>query len=152
MSAEPYIPEKYISESNAYDSLGISIDAQKNLTQAEKKRFQDWVRNANTNVEISLFPDAEAIPLVEGDAIFTYARAAALHWVEYERRNYTGSANAKESKQKFEEDIQKCKELLKRTPTSRNTPIQAAEVTDSVGDNYKIPYSQTQGYPPNILY
>jgi hypothetical protein len=152
MSAEPYIPEKYISVPNAMDSLGITEALQKTITPEEKKRYQDWTRNANNRVETELFPDSDAIPLVEGSNEFTYARSACVHWVLYERRNYTGSANAKDALEAYNKDIELAKQYLKRLPSDKNIPIQVADTTDSVGDNYKIPYSQTQGYPPSILY
>lgn len=152
MSAEPYIPEKYVSVPNAMDSLGITEALQKTITPEEKKRYQDWTRNANIRVELELFPDGDAIPLVEGSNEYTYARSAAIHWILYERRNYTGSQNAKDSLAAYEKDIELCKQYLKRVPSNKNMPIQKAETTDSVGDDYIIPYSQTQGYPPGILY
>jgi hypothetical protein len=151
MSAEPYIPEKYISVPNAMDSLGITEALQKTITPEEKKRYQDWTRNANNAVEVELFPDSDAIPLVEGTPEYTYARSAAIHWVLYERRNYTGSRNAKDAKEDFNNDIEKVKQYLKRVPSDKNMPIQLADTTNSL-DDYKIPYSQTQGYPPSILY
>ncbi len=98
-----------------------------------------------------MFPDSDVIPLVEGTEIFTYVKDAAINWVMYKKRNYTGSINAKESKQDFNENIELAQTYLKRQPTSKNLPIQVAEVTSSL-DDFKIPYSQTQGYPPEILY
>lgn len=151
MSVEAYIPEKYLTKPEAYDECGINETLQADLTQAEKARFAGWVREGNNKVETNLFPDSDSIPLVKGTPIFTYARDAVINWVQYKRRNYTGSINAKESKNDFLDNIKLAKELLKRTPTEKNIPIQKAEVTDSL-ENYKIPYSQTQGYPPDILY
>jgi len=149
--AEPYIPEKYISVPNAMDSLGITAKLQKTITPEEKKRYQDWTRNANNRIEVDAFPDSDAIPLVEGTKEYTYARSAGIHWVLYERRNYTGSANAKDAKEDYEKDIELLKTYLKRLPSKRNEPIQLAESSDSLED-YILPYSQTQGYPPDILY
>jgi hypothetical protein len=147
-----YIPEKYITTATAMDSLGITEALQKTITPEEKKRYQDWVRDANNKVEASLFPDSDSIPLTFGNPEYTYARSAAINWVLYKRRNYTGSKNAADSKADFEADIELCRQYLKRIPTAKNIPIQLAETTDVVADNYKIPYSQTQGYPPDILY
>ncbi len=149
--SEPYIPEKYISVPNAMDSLGISAALQKTITPEEKKRYQDWTRNANNRIEAELFPDGDAIPLVEGTKEYTFARSAGVHWVLYERRNYTGSDNAKDAKEDYEKDIELVKTYLKRLPSDKNAPIQLPEVTDSL-ENFIIPYSQTQGYPPDILY
>jgi len=149
--AEPYIPEKYISVPNAMDSLGITAKLQKTITPEEKKRYQDWTRNANNRIEAALFPDGDDTPLVEGTKEYTYARSAGIHWVLYERRNYTGSKNAADAKEDYEADIKLVQEYLKRLPSKKNEPIQLAEVTDSLED-YILPYSQTQGYPPDILY
>ena len=151
MSAEQYIPEKYITTADAYDSQVISEELQKKLTGEEKKRFQQWVREANDKVETSLFPNSDVIPLEFGTTIYTYAKDAAINWVTWKKRDWTGSLNAKDAKSDFKENIALAKEVLKRTPTLREEPIQKADHTDSLLD-YKIPYSQTQGYPPDILY
>ena len=150
-SEESYIPEKYITIDDAFDFCGIADSDQANLTEEERNRFGAWVREANDKVEASLFPDADVIPLEQGTAIYTYAKDAALNWVLYKKRNLTGSTNAKESKQDYNESIRIAQTFLKRQPTSRNLPIQTPDHTDSL-DDYVIPYSQTQGYPPDTLY
>jgi len=146
-----YIPQKYITTADAFDSQGITEKLQKNMSSEERKRYQDWVREANDRVEIELFEYSDVIPLVEGTTIFTYAKDAALNWVRYKQRNRIGSSNAKDSKDDYKENIVLAKKLLARTPTERQAPIQEAETTD-FNNQYQFGYSQTQGYPTEFLY
>ena len=151
MSTEAYIPEKYFTVDDAYDACGIAETDQANLTEEEKNRFSFWVREANDKIEVALFPDSDSIPLEKGTQIFTYARDAGLNWVLYKKRSLTGSLNAKEAKSDYQDNIKLAQTYLKRQPTEKNFPIQKVEATDSLED-FVIPYSQTQGYPPDTLY
>lgn len=151
MSAEPYIPEPYITTADAYDAVGITEAKQKTLTAEVKKRYQQWVRETNDKIENELFPDADAIPLVEGSKEYTYAKDAGINWIKYKQRSRTGSANAKEAKADYRENIDLAKQYLKRVPTEKNMPIIVAETTNSLED-HQFGYSQTQGYPPDTLY
>lgn len=151
MSTEAYIPDKYITTADVFDYVGIDEKLQKSITENERKRYQGWVREANNIVETGLFPDSDVIPLEFGSAVYTYARSAALNWVLYKKRDYTGSRNAVNAKSDFQMDLKLAQNYLKRTPTQKNEPIQETEVTN-FENSFIIPYSQTQGYPPDILY
>lgn len=151
MSTAPYIPVKYIVTSDAFDHLGISEEKQKTISAEERKRYAGWVREANNLVESTLFPDSDVIPLTVGSKEYTFAKLAALNWVVYKKRDFAGSKNAPAAKADFHLNINLVKQLLARTPSKRTEPIQKAETTDSLKDLI-IPYSQTLGYPPDLLY
>ncbi len=146
-----YIPEKYITTADAYDSVGITEEQQKTITAEERKRYQDWVRQANDRIETELFADSDVIPLEKGTPIFTYAKDAGIHWITYKRRSWLGSINAKDAKDDYNEVIKLAKTLLQKTPTARTIPIQIAE-TSNFGDQYQIGFSQSQGFPTSLLY
>jgi len=146
-----YIPQKYITTADAFDSQGITEELQKTMPSEERKRYQDWVREANDRVETELFESSDVIPLEEGTTIFTYAKDAALNWVRYKQRNQIGSVNAKDSKNDYKESIVLAKKLLAMTPTERQAPIQEAETT-KFNEQYQFGYSQNQGYPSDFLY
>jgi len=146
-----YIPQKYITTADAFDSQGITEAIQKNMSSEERKRYQDWVREANDRVETELFESSDVIPLEQGTTIFTYAKDAALNWVRYKQRNQIGSINAKDSKDDYKENIALAKKLLAFTPTERQAPIQEEDHTE-FGEQYQFGYSQTQGYPTDFLY
>ncbi len=114
-----YIPQKYISTADALDSQGISEAIQKTMSAEERKRYSDWVREANNKVETNLFEFSDVIPLEKNTSIFTYAKDAALNWVRYKQRNRIGSPNAKDSKQDYQDNIDSAKKLLAKTPTKR---------------------------------
>ncbi len=151
MSTEPYTPRKYLTTADVFDLMGISEEKQKTISAEEKKRYQTWVREANNNVETELFPDSDVIPLTEGTPIFTYAKSAAYNWVLYKKRDFSGSKNAPAAKNDYDREIKLAKQLLKRTPSKRDEPIQKAELTDSLEDLI-VPYSQTLGYPIDSLF
>lgn len=146
-----YIPQKYITTADAFDSQGISESIQKTMSSEERKRYQDWVREANDRVETELFESSDVIPLVEGTKVFTYAKDAALNWVRYKQRNNIGSPNAKDSKADYKDNIVLAKKVLAFTPTERQEPIQEPVTTD-FNDQYQLGYSQTQGYPEELLF
>lgn len=151
MSTPPYIPAKYITSSDAFDHLGISEEKQKTISAEERKRYAGWVREANDLVESGLFGASDVIPLAAGSKEFTFAKMAALNWVVYKKRDFAGSKNAPAARKDYHLNLEYCKHLLERIPTKRTEPIQKAETTDSLEDLI-IPYSQTLGYPPDLLY
>ena len=151
MSLAPYTPGKILTTADVFDLMGISEEKQKTIAAEEKKRYQTWVREANNLVETELFPDADTIPLTIGTTIFTYAKSAAYNWVLYKKRDFGGSRNAPAAKDDYKYNIRLAKQQLMRTPTKKDEPIQKAETTDSLADVI-IPYSQTLGYPPDLLY
>jgi hypothetical protein len=152
MSATPeYIPEKYITTSDVFDHIGIPEEKQKTISAEEKHRYQGWVRDANNRVETELFPDSDNIPLNVGDNVYTYAKSAALDWVVYKKRDQVGSKNAINAKNDYDRNIKLAKHYLKMTPTKKNEPIQTPVTSDSLED-FIIPYSQSLGYPTDLLY
>lgn len=120
------------------------------MSNEDKVKYQNWVLEANRQVDADLFPLAEQIPLDPTSKAFAFAQSAALNWVVYKKRDLAGSRNATNAKKDYEDDIGRVKELLSKTPTTRTFPIHT-ETSDSLGD-YLIPYSQSNGLPPNILY
>ena len=151
MSVAPYIPRKYITTADVFDLMGISEEKQKTISAEERKRYATWVREANTNVETDLFGSSDVMPLTEGSTTYTYAKSAAYNWVLYKKRDYSGSRNAPAAKSDYLADINRAKKVLEQTPSKRTEPIQKALTTDSLEDLI-IPYSQTLGYPPDLLY
>ena len=146
-----YIPEKYLTTSEAFDHIGISEEKQKTISAEERKRYASWVREANSKVETELFPDFDVIPITANTPLFTYVRSAALNWVVYKKRDYSGSKNARDAKNDYDRDIKLAKTLVAMTPSKRDEPIQETQITDSL-EELIIPYSQTLGYPPDLLY
>jgi len=148
---DQYTPLRYITVTEAFDAVGVTKEQQKSVSQADRDQYQSWTKEANTLVESSLFPDADIIPLAEGSKEFTFAKQAAKQWVIYKKRDLVGSINAGAAKKDFELNIKLAKQYLKRVPTLKDEPILLADVTDSL-DAFEIPYSQTQGYPIDLLY
>ncbi len=148
---DQYTPLRYITVTEALDAVGVTKEQQKSISQADRDQYQSWTKEANTLIESSLFPDSDIIPLDEGSKEFTFAKQAAKQWVIYKKRDLVGSINAGAAKKDFELNIKLAKQYLKRVPTLKDEPIQKADVTDSLED-FIIPYSQTQGYPVDLLY
>lgn len=151
MSLAPYTPGKILTTADVFDLMGISEEKQKTISAEEKKRYQTWVREANNLVETELFPDSDVIPITEGTPLYTYVKSAAYNWVLYKKRDYSGSKNAPAAKDDYKYNIRLAKKLVAMTPSKRDEPIQEVEVTDSL-EEVIIPYSQTLGYPPDLLY
>lgn len=120
------------------------------MSNEDKVKYQNWVIEANNQVEADLFPLAEEIPLEKDSKEFAFAQSAALNWVVYKKRDLAGSRNAAAAKKDYEDDIERVKNYLRKKPTTRTNPIHT-KTSDSL-DDYLIPYSQTQGVPPDILY
>lgn len=146
-----YIPEKYLTTSEAFDHIGISEEKQKTISAEERKRYASWVREGNSKAETELFPDTDIIPIAKGTTLFTYIRSAVLNWVVYKKRDFSGSKNARDAKNDYDRDIKLAKKLVAMTPSKRDEPIQETQITDQLED-FIIPYSQTLGYPPDLLY
>lgn len=151
MSLAPYTPQKVLTVSDVLDLLGFTEAQQQTISAEERNRYQTWVREANNNVETDLFLDADVIPLTEGSTIYTYAKSAAYNWVVYKKRDFAGSKNAPAAKDDYKTDINRAKRLLQMTPTKRDEPIQLPLTTDSLED-FIVPYSQTLGYPQDLLF
>lgn len=149
-TADDYNSYRYVKFNDVLDVLGFSKTVQQSLTNEVRARYLAWTKEANNKVEALLFPFSDAIPLTPGSQAEAYARSAALNWVVYKKRDREGSRNAKSAQEDFDKDIAMCRELLKFTPTQRETPA-LTQTSDSLAD-FIIPYSQTMGYPPDLLY
>jgi len=143
--------DKYITLADFLDRIGIKEADQDQLTTELRNRYQRFVDESNAAIEAELINLSATIPLKADSKELTYSQHAAMHWAIYLKRDFVGSRNAKNAKADYEKDINLLKELLKFEPTDRTIPIQIAETTDSLVDVI-IPYSQTQGYPPELLY
>lgn len=115
-----------------------------------KARFLNWIKEANNNVETDLFPNSDVIPLDPTSEVYSYAKSAALNWLVYKNRDLAGSKNASAAKKDYEDDIERAKQFLKKTPTNKTYPI-GVDRTD-VLNTYLIPYSENGGWPQGFLY
>lgn len=151
MSVAAYTPQKIITVSDVLDLFGFTEAQQQTLSAEERNRYQTWVREANTNVETDLFLDSDVTPVTEGTPVHTYAKSAAYNWVVYKKRDFAGSKNANAAKDDYKTDINRAKRFLQMTPTKKGEPIQLPVTTDSLED-FIVPYSQTLGYPQDLLF
>ena len=145
-----YIAERYITVDEALDFLGFTKTQQQTLNTPERARITQWVEESNSRGESDIAPYAESIPLIKGTVEYTNFKNFLLNFVVYKRRSFIGSPNAKEALDSYNSGIEITKEYLRKLPTSRTDPI-ATDQTDSLQD-YLIPYSQTLGLPPDVLY
>lgn len=150
MSADDYNSYRYVKFNDVLDVLGFSKMQQEQLSNEIRARYLAWTKEANNKVEAELFPYSDVIPLTSGSKEEAFARSAALNWVIYKKRDREGSRNAKEARENYDSDIEMCKNLLKFTPTQRQAPA-LTQTSDSLS-NFIVPYSQTQGYPTDLLF
>lgn len=150
MSIEDYVPEKYVTLDNALKHFGWSQQQINDIDAVTKQRYELWVREANNNVEGFLFQFSDDIPLLDGSKELTFVKSAALNWVVYKKRDKDGSKNAGAALKDHKRDLEMVANLIAKTPSDRYDPIFAI-TTDSTADII-VPYSQTQGYPPDLLY
>jgi len=150
MSVADYVPEKYVTVDDALKHLGWTQQQINDIDAPTKSRYERWVREANNIVEGFLFQYSDAIPLKEGSKELTFIKSAALNWVVYKKRDKNGSKNASAAMKDHDRDLKMVETLLAKTPSKRYEPIHAI-TTDSTRDIIP-PYSQTQGYPPDLLY
>lgn len=150
MSVADYVPEKYITLDDSLKHFGWTQQQINNIDSVTKQRYERWVREANNNVESFLFQYSDDIPLTDGSKELTYVKSAALNWVVYKKRDKDGSKNAGAAQKDYERDLKMVANLISKTPSDRYDPIFAI-TTDSTLDII-VPYSQTQGYPPDLLY
>lgn len=150
MMSTDYIAERYITIDDALDNLGFTKPQQESMPQIEKNRYQDWVKESNNKIEIALSEFTDVLPLKAGSQEMTFAKSAALNWLIYKKRDLAGSKNATNAKGDYDRDILDIKTLLRKRPTDKQFPI-GVKRSDSLQD-YAIPYSQTSGWPPDLLY
>lgn len=150
MSSTNYISEKYITVDDALLHLGFTSAQIKAMLDPERTRYINWTTEANNKVEADTFPYSDNTPLVKGTKEYTFAKSAALNWVVYKKRDKEGSKNATNAKNDYDRDIKEVKNLLSKTPSLKMDPI-GTLTTDSTADIIR-PYSQYQGFPPDILF
>lgn len=150
MSVADYVPEKYITLDDALKHFGWTQQQINDIDAVTKQRYERWVREANNNVESFLFQFSDVIPLKDGTKELTYVKSAALNWVVYKKRDKDGSKNASAAKADYTADLKMVANLIAKTPSKRYDPIET--ITTDVTADIIIPYSQTQGYPPDLLY
>lgn len=150
MSTPPYKPQEFISIDEALQYVGYTETQAKQLNAQDRAQYLNWVRQANNLVETSLSNFVDVLPFEAGSKEITYAKQAALDWVMYKKRDMAGSLNARNAKSDHEGNIASMIKELQKRPTDRTYPI-GVERTNSLED-YMIPYSQTQGFPPDLLY
>jgi len=150
MSIADYVPEKYITLDDALKHFGWTQQQINDIDAETKQRYERWVREANNNVESFLFQFSDDIPLKEGTKELTYVKSAALNWVVYKKRDKDGSKNAGSAKADYTADLKMVANLIAKIPSDRYDPIHS--ITTDVTADIIIPYSQTQGYPPDLLY
>lgn len=150
MSTPDYVPEKYITLDDALKHFGWSQQQINDIDEVTKGRYIRWVREANNIVEGFLFQFSDNIPLVDGSKELTFVKSAALNWIVYKKRDKDGSKNASAALKDHERDLKMVANLIAKTPSKRYNPIET--ITTDVTADIIIPYSQTQGYPPDLLY
>ena len=150
MSTADYVPEKYITLDDALKHFGWTQQQINDIDAPTKQRYERWVREANNNVEGFLFQFSDVIPLADGSKELTYVKSAALNWVVYKKRDKDGSKNAGSALKDYDRDLAMVANLISKEPSKRYDPI--AAITTDVTADIIIPYSQTQGYPPDLLF
>jgi len=149
MSTE-YIAGRYITIDEGFQHLGYTTQQKNTMAEVDRSRYINWIKEANNNVETDLFPASDVIPLDPLSQAFSYAKSAALNWLMYKKRDLAGSRNASAAKADYDRDIDRVRAFLKKTPTLKEYPIQVMK-TDILS-NYILPYSETGGWPPDLLF
>jgi len=145
-----YNAGRYITVIEGFAHLGYSPDDIATLDEVTRARFLNWIKEANNNVETDLFPQSDVIPLDPTSQVYSYAKSAALNWLIYKNRDLEGSKNASAAKKDYQDDIERAKQFLAKTPTDKMYPLGVAQ-TD-VLSTYLIPYSENGGWPTGFLY
>ena len=149
-NVEDYSSDKYITFEDGLRRLGWSESQIKEISAEDKSKYISWAKEANGNVEAETFIVSDNTPLPKGTPQYTFARNAALNWFVYKSRDEAGSKNATNAKNDYDRDIKACIELIRHTPTQKTYPIEVKR-THSMKDVI-TPYSQTNGWPKDLLY
>lgn len=152
MSTPNYISEKYVTTDDALLHLGFTPDQIKALPGTERTRYQNWVTEGNNKFEADTFPYTDNTPVLKGTKEYTFAKSAVLNWIVYKKRDKEGSKNASSARKDYEDDVQRVITLLSKSPTNKMYPIQKDNFTTDSTADIITPYSQTQGFPPSLLY
>ena len=118
-----YIPEKYITMEDALDHFGWTKNQIQTISDVEKNRYKNWVREGNNLVETTLFKVGNTTPLDPTSKEYTYAKSASLNWVVYKKRDKEGSRNAINAKNDHEQDLKMITDLLIATRTDRTKTV-----------------------------
>jgi len=121
-----FVPEKYVTLNDALEHLGWTKVQINTITEIEKNRYQNWVREANNLVETTLFKVGNESPLLETSKEYAYAKAAALNWVVYKKRDKEGSQNAVNAKSDHKDNLNMLISLLTATRTDRTKTVAIA--------------------------
>ena len=118
-----YIPEKYITMEDALDHFGWTKLQIQQISDVEKNRYKNWVREGNNLVETTLFKVGNTNPLSRTSKEYTYAKSASLNWVVYKKRDKEGSRNAINAKNDHEQDLQMITDLLTAERSDRTKTV-----------------------------
>ena len=114
-----YVPEKYITLEDALDHFGWTKAQIETISEIEKNRYQNWVREGNNLVETTLFNVGNDTPLLPTSKEYAYAKSASLNWVVYKKRDKEGSKNAANAKQDHTDNLNMIITLLTAERTTR---------------------------------
>lgn len=118
-----FVPEKYVTLNDALEHLGWTKVEINTITEIQKNRYQNWVREGNNLVETTLFKVGNDTPLKETSKEYAYAKSAALNWVVYKKRDKEGSANAASAKADHKDNLDMLISLLTATRTDRTKTV-----------------------------
>ena len=109
--------ENYVTLQEARTDLGIDDDQDDPI-------LAGFIKDANEDVELTLVPFADKLPLVAGSKTFKAAKRAALIYVRARWRERKKSFELAEKLDKnYESKIKKLKLALEAEPTTRTKPI-----------------------------
>ena len=118
-----FVPEKYNTLQDSLEHFGwtkLQINA---IDEITKNRYQNWVREGNNLVETTLFKVGNDSPLLETSKEYAYAKAAALDWVVYKKRDKEGSQNAANALNDHKMNLEMLMSLLTATRTDRTKTV-----------------------------
>ncbi len=124
-----FVPEKYVTLQDSLEHLGWTEKQINEIDKFTKNRYQNWVREGNNLVETTLFKVGNESPLLETSKEFAYAKAAALNWVVYKKRDKEGSRNSVNAKQDHKDNLDMLISLLTATRTDRTKTVAIAGKT-----------------------
>ena len=114
-----YVPEKYITLDDALVHLGWTVTQINDIDKKVKDRYQNWVREANNSIELTLFRLGADSPLPQDSREYAYAKQGALDWVVYKQRDKEGSKNAVNAKDDFKMVLKELESYITATRTDR---------------------------------
>jgi len=124
-----FVPEKYVTLNDSLEHLGWTKVQVNTIDEITKNRYQNWVREGNNLVETTLFNVGNESPLLETSKEFAYAKAAALDWVVYKKRDKEGSRNATNALNDHKMNLDMLIVLLTATRTDRTKTVAIAGKT-----------------------